>query len=65
VLVAVGQATVMLSARTSQLTRVEVSLGDASINKVPQLVAADQGIYTTDGLDVHQTISAGAAPAAA
>src|SRR6478609_8853021 len=65
VLVAVGLATVMLSARTSQLTRVEVSLGDVSINKVPQLVAADQGIYTKYGLDVHQTISAGAARAAA
>jgi len=46
------------------LTRVEVSLGDVSINKVPQLVAADQGIYAKYGLDVHQTISAGAARAA-
>jgi len=36
-----------------------------SINKVPQLVAADQGIYAKYGLDVHQTISAGAARAAA
>lgn len=45
--------------------RVDVSLGDVSINKVPQLVAADQGIYAKYGLDVHQTISAGAARAAA
>jgi NitT/TauT family transport system substrate-binding protein len=49
----------------SQLTSVDVSLGDVSINKVPQLVAADQGLYAKYGLDVHQTISAGAARAAA
>jgi ABC-type nitrate/sulfonate/bicarbonate transport system substrate-binding protein len=42
-----------------------VSLGDVSINKVPQLVAADQGLYAKYGLEVHQTISAGAARAAA
>jgi ABC-type nitrate/sulfonate/bicarbonate transport system substrate-binding protein len=53
------------SARGSQLTSVDVSLGDVSINKVPQLVAADQGLYAKYGLDVHQTISAGAARAAA
>jgi NitT/TauT family transport system substrate-binding protein len=47
------------------VTRVDVSLGDVSINKVPQLVAADQGLYAKYGLDVHQTISAGAARAAA
>jgi NitT/TauT family transport system substrate-binding protein len=46
-------------------TKVDVSLGDVSINKVPQLVAADQGIYAKHGLDVHQTISAGAAKVAA
>jgi ABC-type nitrate/sulfonate/bicarbonate transport system substrate-binding protein len=48
-----------------QPIRVDVSLGDVSINKVPQLVAADEGIYGKYGLDVHQTISAGAARAAA
>ena len=48
-----------------QSTRVDVSLGDVSINKVPFLVAADQGLYAKYGLDVHQTISAGAARAAA
>src|SRR6476620_8521913 len=48
-----------------QPTRVDVSLGDVSINKVPQLVAADQGLYAKYGLEVHQTISAGAARAAA
>jgi ABC-type nitrate/sulfonate/bicarbonate transport system substrate-binding protein len=56
-------ATVM--AAGAELVKVDVSLGDVSINKVPQLVAADQGIYTKYGLDVHQTISAGAARAAA
>jgi ABC-type nitrate/sulfonate/bicarbonate transport system substrate-binding protein len=55
----------VVPAGTRQLTKVDVSLGDVSINKVPQLVAADQGIYTKYGLDVHQTISAGAARAAA
>src|SRR5437879_3741136 len=44
--------------RTEQLTRVDVSLGDVSINKVPPLVAADQGLSAKYGLDVHQTISA-------
>ena len=53
------------SAGSIQLTKVDVSLGDVSINKVPQLVAADQGIYAKYGLDVHQTISPGAARAAA
>jgi NitT/TauT family transport system substrate-binding protein len=53
------------SAGKTQLTTVDVSLGDVSINKVPQLVAADQGIYAKYGLDVHQTISTGAARAAA
>ena len=48
-----------------RLTRVDVSLGDVSINKVPQLVAADQGLYAKYALDVHQTISSGAARAAA
>src|SRR5215813_8757346 len=47
------------------LIKVDMSLGDVSINKVPQLVAADQGLYAKYGLDVHQTISAGAARTAA
>jgi ABC-type nitrate/sulfonate/bicarbonate transport system substrate-binding protein len=62
---AVIAGVVTASAGGTQLTKVEVSLGDVSINKVPQLVAADQGIYTKYGLDVHQTISPGAARAAA
>jgi NitT/TauT family transport system substrate-binding protein len=65
VLAALALAAVVPSAGIDQLTRVDVSLGDVSINKVPQLVAADQGLYAKYGLDVHQTISAGAARAAA
>jgi NitT/TauT family transport system substrate-binding protein len=56
----------MVSASAPEpLTKVDVSLGDVSINKVPQLVAAEQGLYAKYGLEVHQTISAGAARAAA
>ena len=62
-LIATATATAYLGG--AQLTGVEVSLGDVSINKVPQLVAADRGIYAKYGLDVHQTISTGAARAAA
>ena len=65
VMVAVTLAALMPAARVQQLTRVDVSLGDVSINKVPQLVAADQAIYAKYGLEVHQTITAGAAKAAA
>jgi NitT/TauT family transport system substrate-binding protein len=65
VLVALALAAVAPSSGVQQLTRVDVSLGDVSINKVPQLVAADQGLYAKYGLEVHQTISAGAARAAA
>jgi NitT/TauT family transport system substrate-binding protein len=64
-LAAVIAAAATVTAGGIQLTSVDVSLGDVSINKVPQLVAADQGIYAKYGLDVHQTISAGAARAAA
>ena len=46
-----------------KLARVDVALGDVSINKVPFLVAADNGIYTKNGLDVHQYITAEAAAA--
>ena len=38
----------------SELTGVDVSFGDVSINKVPQLVAADQGLSAKYGLNVHQ-----------
>src|SRR6266481_3788105 len=65
VLTALALAAVAPSSGIAQSTRVDVSLGDVSINKVPQLVAADQSLYAKYGLDVHQTISAGAARAAA
>lgn len=65
VLAALALAAVVPSSTVGQPTRVDVSLGDVSINKVPLLVAADQGLYAKYGLDVHQTISAGAARAAA
>jgi len=39
------------------LTPLEVSLGDVSLNKVPFLVAADEGIYVKHGLAVHQYIT--------
>lgn len=64
-LTAVALAAVLSSPRPEAPITIDVSLGDVSINKVPQLVAADQGLYAKYGLDVHQTISAGAARAAA
>jgi NitT/TauT family transport system substrate-binding protein len=64
VVVALAVAAVVPSYGVGQSTKVDVSLGDVSINKVPMLVAADQGLYAKYGLDVHQTISAGAARAA-
>jgi hypothetical protein len=41
VLATVALAAVAPSSGQEQLIRVDVSLGDVSINKVPQLVAAD------------------------
>lgn len=64
-LVALALATLVPAPGIDELTKIDVSLGDVSINKVPQLVAADQGLYKKYGLDVHQTITAGAARAAA
>jgi NitT/TauT family transport system substrate-binding protein len=65
VLAALALAALVPSSGIHQLTRVDVSLGDVSINKVPQLVAADQGLYAKYGLDVRLTISASAARTAA
>ena len=42
----------------------EVALGDVSLNKVSFLIAADAGIYASNGLDVHQFITPGAAQVA-
>src|SRR5581483_9637744 len=41
------------------------ALGDVSLNKVPFIIAADQGIYARNGLDVHQFITPNAAKAIA
>lgn len=49
------------SAAPATLIPVDVSLGDVSINKVPFLVAADNGFYEKNGLEVHQFITPGAA----
>ena len=38
-----------------------VRLGDVSINKVPTIIAYEEGIYKKNGLDVQQWISPGAA----
>lgn len=45
----------------SELISVEVGLGDITINKVPFLMAADNGIYARNGLEVHQFITPAAA----
>jgi NitT/TauT family transport system substrate-binding protein len=47
--------------RAQQLTKVRVSLGDVSLNKLIFTVAQDAGIYRKNGLDVEQYISSGAA----
>lgn len=44
-----------------RLVSVEVDLGDISLNKVPYLMAADNGIYARNGLDVRQYITPAAA----
>ena len=44
-----------------QLTKVRVSLGDVSLNKLIFTVAQDAGIYRKHGLEVEQYITAGAA----
>jgi NitT/TauT family transport system substrate-binding protein len=61
----VGVAALLaLSAPTlAQPTRIEVSLGDVSLQKVPFIIAADAGIYAKNGLDVHQFITPRAARA--
>jgi NitT/TauT family transport system substrate-binding protein len=43
------------------LISLDVGLGDITINKVPFLIAADNGIYERNGLEIHQFISPGAA----
>jgi NitT/TauT family transport system substrate-binding protein len=47
------------------LTDINFMMGDVSVNKVPFLIAADRGIYTENGLNVHQFITKGAVDAKA
>ena len=47
-----------------KLIPLDVALGDVSLNKVPFLIAADQGIYARNGLEVHQFITPAAAEVA-
>jgi NitT/TauT family transport system substrate-binding protein len=49
------------SRAADKLISVDVALGDVSLNKVSFLIAADAGIYTRNGLEVHQFITPGAA----
>jgi hypothetical protein len=44
-------------AQTPPLIPLEVGLGDVSLTKLIFLVAYDAGVYTKDGLDVHQYIT--------
>jgi NitT/TauT family transport system substrate-binding protein len=48
-------------AQTPPLIPLEVGLGDVSLTKLIFLVAYDAGVYTKDGLDVHQYITPRAA----
>ena len=57
-LIAIGLTT---SALAQQKIPLRVRLGDVSINKVPFVVAFEEGIYEKNGLDVDQFISPGAA----
>jgi len=58
----VGAASPLQAAR--QLIPLDVELDDVSVNKVPFLIAADNGLYAKNGLAVHQLINAEAAAVA-
>jgi NitT/TauT family transport system substrate-binding protein len=62
--VAIAFAGTDIAQAAGKLTPVDVALGDVSLNKVPFLIAADQGIYARNGLDVHQFITPAAAEVA-
>jgi ABC-type nitrate/sulfonate/bicarbonate transport system substrate-binding protein len=49
--------------KTDKLTPVTVELGDVSLTKLPFIMAADNGIYARNGLNVSQFITPGAAQA--
>ena len=52
------------TAAADSLVPLEVDLGDISLNKVPYLIAADNGIYAKNGLEVRQYITPAAAETA-
>jgi ABC-type nitrate/sulfonate/bicarbonate transport system substrate-binding protein len=56
---------VVPGARAQQLPlKVKVKLGDVSLNKLPFVIAYEEGIYTANGLEVEQQITDGAAAVA-
>ena len=60
-LLATSIAAMVGAGRAEDRISLNVSLGDVSLNKVAFLVAADNGIYEKNGLEVHQFITKGAA----
>ena len=45
----------------AQPIKVQVSLGDVSLNKLPFVAAYEEGVYAKNGLDVEQFINPSAA----
>lgn len=60
-LILVATASAVVASRAEDLTRIDVALGDVSLNKVAFLVAADNGIYAKYDLHIHQFITKNAA----
>ena len=60
-LILVATTSAVVASRAEDLTRIDVALGDVSLNKVAFLVAADNGIYAKYDLSIHQFITKNAA----
>ncbi len=60
-LILVATASAVVASRAEDLPRIDVALGDVSLNKVAFLVAADNGIYAKYDLNIHQFITKNAA----
>lgn len=60
-LILVATASAVVASRAEDLPRIDVALGDVSLNKVAFLVAADNGIYAKYDLSIHQFITKNAA----
>ncbi|MDR6635466.1 NitT/TauT family transport system substrate-binding protein [Phyllobacterium sp. 1468] len=56
-LILVAMASAVGASRAEDLTRIDVALGDVSLNKVAFLVAADNEIYAKYDLNIHQFIT--------